>query len=171
MLFRSQDGKRNVTYDRQLGLIINQNLMDYPSPYVITRWGSPDQNKIALTFDDGPDRRYTPRILEILRHYQARATFFVIGMNGIFNPDLLQQIIAEGHEIGSHTFTHPNIALISQQQLELELNSTQRLLESIVGRCSVLFRPPYAVDVEPETPEEVAPLQLTGRLGYYTIGM
>ncbi|XGB41340.1 MAG: glycosyltransferase [Nodosilinea sp. LVE1205-7] len=166
-----QDGKRNVTYDRQLGLIINQNLMDYPSPYVITRWGSPDQNKIALTFDDGPDRRYTPRILEILRHYQARATFFVIGMNGIFNPDLLQQIIAEGHEIGSHTFTHPNIALISQQQLELELNSTQRLLESIVGRCSVLFRPPYAVDVEPETPEEVAPLQLTGRLGYYTIGM
>ncbi|MEB3189165.1 MAG: polysaccharide deacetylase family protein [Snowella sp.] len=94
-----------------------------------------------------------------------------MGMNGSLAPDLLHQIINQGHEIGSHTFTHPNIAKASQGQLELELNSTQRLLEEELGLRTVLFRPPYAEDVEPETPDQVAPLEFTGRLGYYTVGM
>ena len=127
--------------------------------------------KIALTFDDGPDPLYTPQVLEILHREQVLATFFIVGLNGDLNSQLLQRIVDEGHEIGNHTFTHPNVAMISPQLLSLELNATERLFESRLGRRSVLFRPPYAEDVEPETPEQVKPLLLTGDLGYYTIGM
>ncbi|MBW4593754.1 MAG: glycosyltransferase [Brasilonema angustatum HA4187-MV1] len=166
-----RDGKRKITYDQKSGLVIGERLISYPSPYVINRWGGDSKKKIALTFDDGPDPDYTPDILDVLHRYHAPATFFVIGMHGNSNPDLLEQIISEGHEIGNHTFTHPNIALVSHKQLKLELNATERLLEGQLGLRSLLFRPPYAEDVEPETPEQVAPLKYTGNLGYYTIGM
>jgi len=164
-------GQRKLTYDAKLGLIVQEKFLTYPSSYGIARWGNSDRKKIALTFDDGPDVKYTPQILEILKRYKVPATFFVIGMNASEHPDLLKQMVAEGHEIGSHTFTHPNIAKTSHEQLELELNATERLLQSYLGRSSVLFRPPYAEDVEPETPDQVAPIQFTGSLGYYTIGM
>ena len=110
-------------------------------------------------------------MLEILHREQVPATFFIVGLNGDLNAQLLQRIVDEGHEIGNHTFTHPNVAMISPQLLSLELNATERLFESRLGRRSVLFRPPYAEDVEPETPEQVQPLLVTGDLGYYTIGM
>jgi peptidoglycan-N-acetylglucosamine deacetylase len=166
-----QKGSRKVTYDKQSGLVTSSRMTSYPSPYVINRWGGSDKKKIALTFDDGPDARYTPGILDTLEYYHAPATFFVIGMNGSANPDLLQRIVKEGHELGNHTFTHPNIALTPHKQLKLELNATQRLLESKLGLRTLLFRPPYAEDVEPETPDQVEPVRYTGRLGYYTIGM
>ena len=165
------DGTREMTYDAPSGLVTAEHLSAYPSSYVITRWGGADQHKIALTFDDGPDPRYTPQVLEVLRREQVPATFFIVGLNGALNAQLLQRIVDEGHEIGNHTFTHPNIAMISPQLLSLELNATERLFESRLGRRSVLFRPPYAEDVEPETPEQVKPLLVTGDLGYYTIGM
>ncbi|BAZ17452.1 polysaccharide deacetylase [Calothrix sp. NIES-4071] len=166
-----RDGKRQITYDHKTGLILNEQLKSYPSSYVITRWGGGSKNKIALTFDDGPDPRFTPGILDTLKRYKAKATFFVIGLNANNNSDLLHRLINEGHEIGNHTFTHPNIAITPHKQLKLELNATERLLEGQIGIKTLLFRPPYAEDVEPETPDQVAPLQYTGRLGYYTIGM
>jgi len=61
---------------------------------------------VALTFDDGPDPRWTPRILEMLRQYHARATFFVIGSQAAQHPDLLRRMHAEGHEVANHTYTH-----------------------------------------------------------------
>jgi cellulose synthase/poly-beta-1,6-N-acetylglucosamine synthase-like glycosyltransferase/peptidoglycan/xylan/chitin deacetylase (PgdA/CDA1 family)/spore germination protein YaaH len=165
------DGTREVTYDAPSGLVTAEHLSTYPSSYVITRWGGADPHKIALTFDDGPDVRYTPQVLEVLRREQVPATFFIVGLNGDLNAQLLQRIVDEGHEIGNHTFTHPNVAMISPKLLSLELNATERLFESRLGRRSVLFRPPYAEDVEPETPDQVKPLLVTGDLGYYTIGM
>ena len=165
------DGTREITYDARSGLVTAEHLSAYPSSFVITRWGGADPHKIALTFDDGPDARYTPQVLEVLRREQVPATFFIIGLNGDLNARLLQRIVDEGHEIGNHTFTHPNIARISPQLLSLELSATERLFESRLGRRSVLFRPPYAEDVEPETPDQVKPLLVTGALGYYTIGM
>jgi len=166
-----KEGKREIKYDKQSGLISDHHLVSYPSPYVITRWGGENKKKIVLTFDDGPDPRYTADVLDVLKKYQAKATFFVVGMNASANPDLLRRIVNEGHEIGSHTFTHPNIANTSPKQLRLEMNATERVFESELGIRSVLFRPPYAEDVEPSTPDQVAPLQFTGDLGYYTIGM
>ncbi len=166
-----KDGKRQIDYDQKTGLILDEQLKYYPSSYVITRWGGGSKNKIALTFDDGPDPRFTPGILDTLKRYKAKATFFVIGLNANNNPDLLHRLVNEGHEIGNHTFTHPNIAITPHKQLKLELNATERLLEGQIGVKTLLFRPPYAEDVEPETPDQVAPLRYTGRLGYYTIGM
>lgn len=164
-------GTRDISYDESSGLVTTEHLQSYASPYVITRWGGTNKKHIALTFDDGPDERFTAKILDILREYRAPATFFIVGLNGDLYPALLRRIVDDGHEIGNHTFTHPNVATVSQQQLRLEVNATERLLESRLGLRSLLFRPPYAEDIEPETPEHVQPLLFTSEHGYLTIGM
>lgn len=164
-------GERRVGYDAQSGLITGEQIITYPSSYIVSRWGGQDKKKIALTFDDGPDPVYTSQILDILKQYQAPATFFIVGVNGDLHSDVLQRIVAEGHEIGSHTFTHPDVSAITPEQFQLELNATERLFESRLGLHTVLFRPPYGEDVEPDTPDQVKPLLLTSELGYYTIGM
>jgi cellulose synthase/poly-beta-1,6-N-acetylglucosamine synthase-like glycosyltransferase/peptidoglycan/xylan/chitin deacetylase (PgdA/CDA1 family)/spore germination protein YaaH len=167
------DGNRVVVFDAESGFIIREHLESYPSPYVIHRQGSATNNrgKIALTFDDGPDPNYTPAILDILRQKQVHATFFVIGLNADLHPALLQRILDEGHEIGNHTFTHPDVSQVSREQFRLEINATERLFEARLGRRSLLFRPPYAEDIEPYTPDQVTPLLFTSKRGYYTIGI
>jgi cellulose synthase/poly-beta-1,6-N-acetylglucosamine synthase-like glycosyltransferase/peptidoglycan/xylan/chitin deacetylase (PgdA/CDA1 family)/spore germination protein YaaH len=164
------DGNRTIEFNSESGLILREHLESYPSPYVITRKHAMP-GRIALTFDDGPDPRYTPAILDILRAKNVKATFFVIGLNGDLYPMLLQRIVDEGHEIGNHTFTHPDVSQVRQEQFRLEVNATERLFEARLGRRSLLFRPPYAEDIEPETPDQVAPLLFTSRRGYYTIGI
>lgn len=164
-------GSREITYDETRGLITGEKLIKQPSPYVITRYGGNNKKQIALTFDDGPDAQFTPKILDELKANNVKATFFIVGINGDLNPDLVKRIFNEGHEIGSHTFTHPNVAAISEQQFRLELNATERLIESLTNHRTILFRPPYAEDIEPETPDQVEPLRFTGSLNYYNIGM
>jgi len=165
------DGQRSIGFDPQLGLITSQEYLSYPSAYVISRWGGSQDKKIAITFDDGPDPQWTPKILDVLKQNNATATFFVIGSRGDLNSSLLQEIVNNGNEVGNHTFTHPDISLISQEQFHIELNATQRLFESVLNRQSVLFRPPYGEDVEPDTPDQVLPLLFSSNLGYYTVGM
>ncbi len=166
-----RDGARGVSFDPNRGLITAERFDSYPSAYVIERRGRGVGKQVVLTFDDGPDPRFTPRILDILRDKGARALFFVIGLNADLHPGLLERIVREGHEIGNHSFTHPDSSAISKQQFRLELNATERLFEARLGRRSLLFRPPYAEDVEPETPDQVEPLVLTSSRGYYTIGI
>ncbi len=164
-------GLRKISYDPTLKLITDEVVETYPRNYEITRWGATNKKQLVLTFDDGPDAAYTPQILDILKDKKVPASFFVIGAQAEKYPELLQRIVAEGHEIGNHTYTHPNISLIGDEHLTLELNAVQRLFESRLGRRSLLFRPPYAEDVEPETPDQVRPLLLTSGLGYYTVGL
>ncbi len=164
-------GARNLTLVEPSGLITSEQFTAYPANYAIDRWGGADKRKIALTFDDGPDPNFTPRILDILKRYAAPATFFVIGMNADLHSDLLRREWNEGDEIGNHTFTHPDLTAISDEQLKFELNATERVFESRLGRRSLLFRPPYGEDVEPATPDQVKPLVTTSALGYLTIGM
>ena len=166
-----KDGERSVGYDKDVGLLSDDEIKTFPTGWTIQRWGFDKNKAIALTFDDGPDPIYTPKILDILRDKQVHATFFIIGTNGESNPELIDRIDAEGHDIGNHTYTHPNIADVSEKRSTLELNATERLLESRIGRRSLLFRPPYAEDVEPETPDQVRPLVFTSSLGYYSVGM
>ncbi len=168
-----QEGARDLTYDEASGFITQENITTFPSPYVITRWGGGANNskKIVLTFDDGPDRKYTPQILNILKKYNVPATFFLVGVNANLSPDIVRQEFQQGNEIGSHTYTHPNITNVSRGQLNFELDSTQRLIESILGRKTVLFRPPYAEDIEPSTPDQVGPLVAVDKQGYYTVAM
>ena len=167
---RPKEGAREIKYDAARGLITSETVTDFPSPWVISRYGAAPR-KIALTFDDGPDPKYTPKILDELKKANAPATFFVVGLSGELYPDLLKRELAEGHEIGNHTFTHPNLATISETQFRLELRTTQVLFESILGRRTVLFRPPFAEDAEPVTPDEVQPLDVVNNLGYVTVGM
>lgn len=101
--------------------------------------------KIALTFDDGPDSRYTGEILDILEEYGIKATFFVIGKNCEAAPELLQREIAEGHEIGNHTYSHPHLYGIGAQKLKDELIKTEKVLESLGADHPRLFRPPEGV--------------------------
>jgi len=97
-------------------------------------------------------------------------TFFLIGIQAEKFSCLTQRIYREGHEIGNHTFTHPDISSIGTRYMKVELNLTERLFASRLGLRTMLFRPPYSVDAEPDTEDEVRPLELTQSMGYITIG-
>ncbi|MBO9710146.1 MAG: glycosyltransferase [Caulobacter sp.] len=163
-------GKRTLEFDAGTGLISGQTYDILPSSYVIERYGQ-KPGLVALTFDDGPDPRWTPKILDILKAKKAPATFFVIGENMQARPDLVKREVAEGHDVGGHTWTHPNIGEIPIAQTDVELNATQRLFEVITGRSMRLFRPPFFGDAEPSTPNEVAPLVIAQTLGYLVVGL
>jgi cellulose synthase/poly-beta-1,6-N-acetylglucosamine synthase-like glycosyltransferase/spore germination protein YaaH/peptidoglycan/xylan/chitin deacetylase (PgdA/CDA1 family) len=163
-------GKRSMTIDRATGLISDENYDVIPSGYVVSRYGA-HPGLIALTFDDGPHPKYTKEILDVLKAKHAPATFFVIGQNMSNWPGLVKREVAEGHVVGSHTFTHPNIAAIPTWLVDGELNSTQRLFEVITGRSMRFFRPPYFGDAEPSTPPEVIPLLKAQMLGYLIVGL
>ncbi len=165
-----QSGHRDLEFDPKRNLITAENFTVFPTPYVITRYGE-SARKVALTFDDGPDPQYTPRILDVLRDAGVPATFFIIGVNGELNPDLLRRELGEGHEIGNHTFTHPDISLISPAQFQLELSASQRLLAAVVGRQSLMFRPPFGTDSEPETADQIRQIELASKQGYVIVGM
>ena len=143
---------------------------DFPTYPTVFHQGAGDEHAVTLTFDDGPDPKWTPKILDVLKEHHVKATFFVLGSQVENYPWLVQRIISEGHEIGNHTYTHPNISEISDQQIRLELNATQRLLESITGRSTVLFRPPYNADSNPSRLREILPLkQVQDDLGYFIV--
>ena len=101
--------------------------------------------KIALTFDDGPDARVTPLILDTLREHHMKATFFVVGSRVEENPDLLRRIVDEGHTIGNHTYGHADMSYLSPEQMRLELQSTQKAVDKALGyhHQMKIMRPPY----------------------------
>jgi cellulose synthase/poly-beta-1,6-N-acetylglucosamine synthase-like glycosyltransferase/peptidoglycan/xylan/chitin deacetylase (PgdA/CDA1 family)/spore germination protein YaaH len=166
---RPAEGRRAVEVDAS-GALTRATYEALPSAWVVRRTGD-REGYASLTFDDGPDPVWTPLILDALRREGVRATFFIIGENGAIRPDLVRRIVAEGHELGNHTYTHPNLGETSARVTELELNATQRLIESLTGRSTVLFRPPYFGDAEPTTPDELRPMEVSERLGYLTVGL
>lgn len=97
---------------------------------------------IALTFDDGPHPKYTKQILDILDKYNAKATFFVVGKNAQLYPDIVKEEYIRGHEIGNHTYSHPNLKNISAMEFFEEISKTKEILKEITGVSPVLFRPP-----------------------------
>lgn len=165
-----QDGHRDTTVDKA-GMITSETYTSLPTPFVVNRWGSSDPKKLALTFDDGPDGTWTPRILAILEKEKVPATFFVIGENALEHPLLLKQMIADGDEIGNHTYSHPNLAVVGPGQTALELNTTQRLVEAYTGRSMRLFRAPYFGDAEPTTLDELEPALEAQQAGYTVVGL
>lgn len=98
--------------------------------------------KIALTFDDGPNQRITPKILDVLDEYNVKATFFMIGEQIPKNQDIVKRILLSGHQIGNHTFTHRNITKLSEEELIEELRKTDEQLATF-NYISTVFRPPY----------------------------
>ncbi|MBI1797880.1 MAG: glycosyltransferase [Candidatus Eisenbacteria bacterium] len=164
-----KDGQRTLERDRTTGLFTDESYHRFPSPFVLAREGY-QPKAIALTFDDGPAYPWTGEVLDELARDSVKATFFVVGRNAELHPDLIHRIWNESHEIGNHTFTHPNLAAISPRQAQLELTATQRVIEAELGRSTVLFRPPYNADAEPASAEEVTPIIRAADLGYVTVG-
>jgi cellulose synthase/poly-beta-1,6-N-acetylglucosamine synthase-like glycosyltransferase/peptidoglycan/xylan/chitin deacetylase (PgdA/CDA1 family)/spore germination protein YaaH len=162
-------GLRMTDADSGTGVITDEEYLTFPAPYVIRHSGY-QPKKLVLTFDDGPDRVYTPEILDELEALGVKATFFLIGENVERYPEVTRRIVREGNEIGSHTFTHPNMGAVSYRRALLEFNTTQRALESVLGRSTILFRFPYNADQEPTTNAETDPVLVASRLGYITVG-
>src|SRR5712664_542105 len=164
-----KNGKRSFEYDAESDLFTDESYEAIPLSYNIDRIGGANK-KIAISFDDGPDPRWTPKILDILKEKKVPGVFFVIGDEANKRPEILKREYAEGHEIGNHTFTHPKFDEISHTQIRWELNLTQRLIESTLDVKTILFRPPYGIDHQPEYAEEVAQLPLAQEMGYLIVG-
>jgi len=102
-----------------------------------------DRPLVALTFDDGPHPVLTPRLLDILRQHGVRATFYVIGRSVDAHPDIARRIVAEGHEIANHTYTHPHLTQIGAARLDQEIIKTTDAIVRATGRRPTNMRPPY----------------------------
>jgi len=164
------EGERTFEVDDKTGEIVDEAYKAVPTPFVIERTGD-KPGKLALTFDDGPDPDWTPKILDILKAKGVHASFFIIGENAEANPDLVQRILAEGHDIGNHTFTHPNLGEMTDSLVTLEINATQRLFEALTGRSMRLFRAPFLGDAEPSTSDEIVPIEIAQSMGYVSVGL
>jgi peptidoglycan/xylan/chitin deacetylase (PgdA/CDA1 family) len=113
-------------------------------PETIVLGGPQTENKVALTFDDGPDPRFTPQILDLLKEYNVKATFFLMGARAKAYPDLVKRIKDEGHIIGNHTYWHPNLVEAADVEvLEREVTKTENTLNELIGYQTKLFRAPY----------------------------
>jgi cellulose synthase/poly-beta-1,6-N-acetylglucosamine synthase-like glycosyltransferase/peptidoglycan/xylan/chitin deacetylase (PgdA/CDA1 family) len=124
---------------------------------------------IALTFDDGPDAVWTPKILEVLRRHQVHATFFVVGTQAARHPEILRQIVADGHELGVHTFTHTDLGQEPAWRQSLELNETQLVIAGATGQTTPLMRPPYSSSNSALDDDEWVALRNADSEGYLTV--
>uniref|UniRef100_UPI0017CAA101 bifunctional polysaccharide deacetylase/glycosyltransferase family 2 protein n=1 Tax=Sporichthya sp. TaxID=65475 RepID=UPI0017CAA101 len=121
---------------------------------------------VALTFDDGPDPRWTPRVLDVLRRERVPATFFVVGSRVVEHGGIVRRTLAEGHEVGSHTYTHENLATLPAWRSRLELSLDQLALAGAAGINTSLFRPPYSATPDALTDRDVAMLRRVTDAGY-----
>ncbi|MEK3882869.1 polysaccharide deacetylase family protein [Paenibacillus sp. PL2-23] len=113
----------------------------YPNVFLTN--GSRSLNRVALTFDDAPDPRFTPAILDVLAQYDVCATFFVVGERAAKHPELVSRIIREGHVIGNHSFDHSVFSKLSMYQFQQQIWKTDGIIQQITGVSPTLIRPPY----------------------------
>ncbi|MDB5227757.1 MAG: glycosyltransferase [Bacteroidota bacterium] len=165
-----QQGKVKVEVDPKDKLITGENYLQLPTSYVIKKYGRANPKEIMFTFDDGPDPKYTPEILKILKKEHVPAAFFVIGQNAENNLPIVEDIYNGGFELGNHTFSHPNLAEVSKERAALEINATRRIIEAITNHSTVLFRPPFNADAEPQDLAEIIPVQESRKDNYITVG-
>jgi peptidoglycan-N-acetylglucosamine deacetylase len=103
---------------------------------------------IALTFDDGPNEIYTQQILAILKKYKVKATFFMVGMNAQKYPEIVKQVLADGHAIGNHSLTHPMLTKLNDAELLKEVVTPQTIISNIIGKKPICLRYPYGASNE-----------------------
>lgn len=163
------DGHRQLSLDEPGESLISATYEKFPRYPSLYHQGAGGEHEVAITFDDGPDPTWTPKVLDVLREKGVKAAFFLVGQQAENYPDLVRQLVSEGHTIGSHTYTHTNLALCSEQRVKLELDATERLIESITGRSTTLFRPPYNADSRPSQLSEIVPLAIAQDLNYLTV--
>jgi len=143
-------------------------------PVIDTRSGRttslnvPD-HRLVLTFDDGPDPRWTPKVLDVLREHHAHAVFFVTGTMASRYPELVHRMVAEGHEVGLHTFNHPDLSYQSKKRIDWELSQSQLALAGAAGIRTSLFRPPYSSFADAMDNKSWPVTEYIGTRGYITV--
>lgn len=120
---------------------------------------------VALTFDDGPDPRWTPRILDLLAEEGVRGTFFLTGTQALRHPELVREIVARGHAVGSHTYSHPVMGDIPKWQQTVEMQLTDMAFASALGEVPTLYRPPYSSTANDLSVAEFASVEAVARTG------
>ncbi|WPP30192.1 polysaccharide deacetylase family protein [Streptomyces sp. CL7] len=128
----------------------------------------PDR-RLVLTFDDGPDPTWTPKVLDVLKKHDAHAVFFVTGTMASRHPGLVQRMVDEGHEIGLHTFNHPDLSLQSTKRIDWELSQNQLAITGAAGIRTSLFRPPYSSFSAAMDNESWPVTEYIGSRGYLTV--
>ncbi|WP_371656965.1 MULTISPECIES: bifunctional polysaccharide deacetylase/glycosyltransferase family 2 protein [unclassified Streptomyces] len=126
------------------------------------------KHKLVLTFDDGPDPTWTPKVLDQLKKYHAHGVFFVTGANAARYPDLVKRMVDEGHEVGLHTFNHPDLSYQSHARIDWELAQNQLALEGAAGIRTSLFRPPYSSFADAIDDQNWPVIKYVGSRGYIT---
>lgn len=125
----------------QKKLSLSQLVVKYPDTFKLR--GSSQEKKVALTFDDGPDIRFTPKVLDALKANGVKATFFVLGSMASTHPDVIRRIVNEGHVIGNHSYSHENLPKLSADKFQNQIMSTESVLQGLIGYAPRLIRPPY----------------------------
>ncbi|MFG6665305.1 glycosyltransferase [Sulfitobacter sp. 916] len=166
-----QVGQREVLTDPTTHEVNAMTYLKLPQASVVRLYGTGEPGKVVLSFDDGPHPEHTAKTLDILRDTGTPGSFFVLGNNALQAPDLVERILVEGHELGSHTYSHPNMGKISASRATVEVNSTQLLLAGLTGKNMRLYREPYMRSGGPVTSLEVASLLPLEEAGYVIAGM
>lgn len=121
--------------------------------------GNPKEKTVCLTFDDGPDAENMPKMLDILNEFGIKGSFFCLGSRAEKLPEIVKRAFDEGHIIGNHTYTHPELTLLGENEIGKEIISAEDIIDGIIGRKTALVRPPYGI-----VDERV--VQIIFRLGY-----
>ncbi|MDK2888858.1 peptidoglycan-N-acetylmuramic acid deacetylase [Desulfofundulus australicus DSM 11792] len=151
--------KRNDNHQQpEMPKAIRDTLARYDAYWI----GSPEEKVLYLTFDEGYENGYTPKILDILKANNVKAAFFVTGHYLKTQPELVKRMVAEGHIVGNHTMNHPSLPEISDEEIRKELQSVEELFTSLTGKKMKYLRPPKG-----EYSERT--LAVTRQLGYYNI--
>lgn len=163
-------GKIAVTMDKDNCLITEEYYRELPTTYTVQRLGKCKPKQLVITFDDGPDERWTPSVLNTLKKYKVPAAFFMVGLQMEKNLPLVKQVFDAGHTIGNHTFTHHDMSENSDRRSYAELKLTRMLIESVTGQSTILFRAPYNADADPTGHEEIWPMIIASRRNYLFVG-
>jgi peptidoglycan/xylan/chitin deacetylase (PgdA/CDA1 family)/GT2 family glycosyltransferase len=147
------------------GFVASERFETLPLQVTVERRAPVGIGHVALTFDDGPDPVYTPAIADLLAEHGVKATFFLVGTRVERDPEVVQRLVAAGHEIGNHSFSHPDFGVIAQRNADLEIRATNLLISSVTGRTTLLFRPPFRADDTPQSAEDLAGLVAAMRNG------
>ena len=163
-------GKIAVTMDKDNCLITEEYYRELPTTYTVQRLGKCKPKQLVITFDDGPDERWTPSVLSTLKKYKVPGAFFMVGLQMEKNLPLVKQVFDAGHTIGNHTFTHHDMSENSDRRSYAELKLTRMLIESVTGQSTILFRAPYNADADPTGHEEIWPMIIASRRNYLFVG-
>ena len=165
-----RNGNVHLDMDNEDFLINDETYTRIPTSYELEKHGNCGPKDLLLTFDDGPDARWTPQVLRILRQHNVHAAFFMVGLMMEKNLPLVRKVYEDGNLIGDHTFTHHNVAANSPQRTYMELRLTRMLVECITGRSTILFRAPYNADSDPSGNDEIVPLVEASKQNFIDVG-